>query len=118
MDRQERVRATVVEHFRRWKQQDRDGWLALFHPDVVIEDPVGQPTMHGLDGANTVYDRALGWTVTPVEMHVANNEAAMVVTNAGELNGEFTVVNTIEIWTVDDDGLVTGLRVFVTIPGA
>jgi steroid delta-isomerase len=118
MDRQERVRATVVEHFRLWKQQDRDRWLALFHPDVVIEDPIGQPAMHGLEGAAAVYDRAQGWTVTPVEMHIAGDEAAMVVTNAGEMNGEFTVVNTIEIWTVDDEGLVTGLRVFVTVPGA
>jgi hypothetical protein len=84
---------------------------------VVIEDPVGQPTMHGLEGAAFVYDRVLGWTVTPVEMHIADNEAAMVVTNAGEVNGQFTVINSIEIWTVDDDGLVTGLRVFVTIPG-
>jgi hypothetical protein len=50
-------------------------------------------------------------------MHIADNEAAMVVTNAGEVNGQFTVINSIEIWTVDDDGLVTGLRVFVTIPG-
>jgi hypothetical protein len=37
----------------------------------------------------------------------------MVVTNVGDnRQGEFTVVTTIEIWAVNDDGLVTGLRVF------
>jgi hypothetical protein len=109
---QERVRATVEEHFRRWAKQDREGWLSLFHPEVVIDDPLGQPTMHGLDGAAIVYDRARGFTVTPVLLQVHDCEAAAVVTNVGDFRGEFTVITTIEIWTVNEDGLVTGLRVY------
>jgi ketosteroid isomerase-like protein len=109
---EERVRATVEEHFRRWAREDREAWLSLFHPDVVIEDPIGQPTMHGLAGAATVYDRARGLTVAPVLIQVHASEAAILVTNVGDVRGEFTVITTIEIWTVNDDGLVTGLRVF------
>jgi ketosteroid isomerase-like protein len=108
---QEIVRATVEEHFRRWAKEDREGWLSLFHPDVVIEDPIGQPPMRGMAGAATVYDRARGFTVAPVLIQAHSSEAAVVVTNVG-LRGEFTIITTIEIWAVDDDGLVTGLRVF------
>jgi hypothetical protein len=68
--------------------------------------------MYGLTGAATVYDQARGFTVAPVLIQAHASEAAIVVTNVGELNGEFTVITTIEIWTVNDDGLVTGLRVF------
>jgi ketosteroid isomerase-like protein len=108
----ERVRATVEEHFRRWAKEDREGWLSLFHRDVVIDDPLGQPTMHGLVGAAIVYDRARGFTVAPVLMQVHDSEAAVVVTNVGDFKGQHTVITTIEIWTVNDEGLITGLRVF------
>jgi hypothetical protein len=47
-----------------------------------------------------------------VLLQVHDTEAAAVVTNVGDFRGEFTVITTIEIWTVNDDGLVTGLRVF------
>ena len=68
--------------------------------------------MYGLTGAATVYDRASRLTVAPVMIQVHDSEAAIIVTNVGDLSGKFTVITTIEIWTVNDDGLVTGLRVF------
>jgi hypothetical protein len=110
---QERVREAVSEHYRRWARHDRSGWLSLFHPDVLIDDPVGEPTLHGLAGAATVYDRMPGWTIAPVILQVHTSEAAIVVTNVGDgPNGQLSIVHTIEIWTVDDDGLITGLRVY------
>ncbi len=45
---------------------DRDGWLALFHPDAVVEDPIG-PSMfdpeglghHGHEGIGKFYDTVI-----------------------------------------------------------
>jgi hypothetical protein len=37
----------IVEAHHKWNTQDREGWIAMWHPDAVIDDPVGAPTKHG-----------------------------------------------------------------------
>jgi hypothetical protein len=51
-------------------------------------------------------------------MHICACEAAILVTNMADLGGELTVINSIEVWTVNDDGLVTGLRAFYSLSAA
>jgi hypothetical protein len=44
----EELRRACERHLTCWNALDREGWIALFDPDVRFDDPVGVPTKHGL----------------------------------------------------------------------
>lgn len=104
--------------------RDRDGWLALFHPDAVVEDPIG-PSMfdpegrghRGREAIAAFYDTVIGVndSVTFVirESWAAGNEVANVGTITTTLP-DGTMVDTDGVFTyrVDDLGAVTALRAF------
>jgi ketosteroid isomerase-like protein len=65
------------------KEQDRDGWLALFAPDAYVEDPVGGGRKEGIEAIAAFYDTTIS-TVESFEYeiersYVGGNEAAVVV---------------------------------------
>ena len=47
----EQLRRAFERHLECWNEPDREGWIALFDPDVRFDDPVGVPTKHGLEAA-------------------------------------------------------------------
>src|SRR6478736_9767549 len=77
---------------------DRDGWLALFADDAVVEDPIG-PSMfdpegaghHGRDGIAAFYDNVIGpndsVTFEIRESWAGGNEVANVGTISTVLPG-------------------------------
>ena len=42
--------ATINSHCQTLSDHDKEGWLALWADDVILEDPVGVDTYRGLDG--------------------------------------------------------------------
>lgn len=100
----------------------RDGWLGLFAPDALVEDPVG-PSMldpegnghRGRDGIERFWDQLVS-TVDRFRFHVIDSFAngpccANVVTITTTMSGGTTMtIDCVIIYTVDEDGLVTSLR--------
>jgi steroid delta-isomerase len=104
---------------------DRDGWLALFAADAVVEDPIGPSPFdpegkghHGPEGIAAFYDNVIGpndsVTFEIRESWAGGNEVANVGTITTVLPGGGGTVLTDGVFTyrVDDDGKVVALRAY------
>ena len=100
---------------------DKDAWLALFADDVVYEDPPGTVASrgtqvmsdHAWDGAFTDTKR---WILEPLLVIECGNEAQVHMRNHGAVNGEPAWLDSIELWRVNEAGLVDSVRAFWEIP--
>ncbi len=101
------------------QSHDREGWLALMAPDVVIEDPIGQsftnPDGLGVRGKEAVaafYDSnisANNLTVTCEETFPSSspNEVAHILVLRSKFEGGMTsTVRGVFCYRVDDAGLI------------
>ena len=99
---------------------DRESWVKLFSPQMVFEDPVGTPEKVGVDAVYKSWDRSFKpgrrWTLHPEHVVAAGNEAAVVMRNEGDLNGQKVTIRSIEIFVVDDSGLLVRIRSFFDQP--
>jgi ketosteroid isomerase-like protein len=102
---------------------DREGWLALFAEDAVVEDPVGvssfDPEGKGHRGVGAIaafYDNVI--SQAPVrfavrESYAAGNECANVYTITMELDGATrAVIEGVFTYRLDDDGKLASMRGF------
>lgn len=101
---------------------DKEGWLDLFAPEAVIEDPVG-PSFLDPDGKghrgraaiSAFWDSYVG-SIRSFHFHVTGSFAngpccANVATILTELSdGSSMAIECVLIYTVDEAGLITSLR--------
>ena len=105
------------------QSHDREGWLALMAPDVVIEDPIGEaitnPDGNGVRGEEAVgafYDTNIAINnlrVTCEETFPSSspNEVAHILVLRSEFEGGFTsTVRGVFAYRVNDDGLIANMR--------
>ena len=114
------VENSVQSHVAFWNAMDRESWIQLFSPHMVFEDPVGTPEKAGMDAVFKSWDRSFKpgrrWTLHPEHVVAAGNEAAVVMRNEGDLNGQKVTIRSIEIFIVDDSGLLVRIRSFFDQP--
>ena len=114
------VQQAVHSHVALWNAMDRESWIQLFSPHMVFEDPVGTPEKVGLDAVHKSWDRSFKpgrrWTLHPEHVVAAGKEAAVVMRNEGDLNGEMVTIRSIEIFIVDESGLLVHIRSFFDQP--
>ena len=114
------VENAVQSHVALWNAMDRESWIQLFSPHMIFEDPVGTPEKVGLDAVHRSWDRSFKpgrrWTLHPEHVVAAGNEAAVVMRNEGDLNGQKVTIRSIEIFIVDDSGLLVRIRSFFDQP--
>jgi hypothetical protein len=112
----DQVRSAVQAHCRHWNARDRVAWMSLFANDVTFDDPVGVPTKHGAVAVRDSWERSLtserSWRLIPTRIVVCADQAAVEMRNEGNLGGEQVVVDSIEIWTVRANGLVSAVRAY------
>lgn len=109
---------------------DREGWLALMAPDVVIEDPIGKsvtnPDGQGVRGKAAVadfYDTNIAvnnLTVTCEETFPSSspNEVAHILVLRSKFEGGVTsAVRGVFCYRVDEDGLITNMRGYWNLEG-
>ena len=102
---------------------DRDGWLALFAPDAVVEDPIGVSPLdpegkgrRGLVEIAEFYDTVIA--ANPVRFSITGSYAAgNEVANVGTItttfpDGSRAVVEGVYTYRVDDDGRIVALRAY------
>jgi steroid Delta-isomerase len=102
---------------------DREGWLALFADDAVVEDPIGvspfDPSGQGHQGRDAIaafYDNVIGPNSVGFRIDqswAAGSEVANVGTVTTEM-ADGTIVHTDGVFTyvVDDHGKIKNLRAY------
>ncbi|QFG24927.1 nuclear transport factor 2 family protein [Actinomadura sp. WMMB 499] len=101
---------------------DKDAWLKLFAPDVLLEDPVGPSFMdpsgeghRGHEGIGAFWDGFVA-TVAEFRFHIrdsfANGDSCANVTTITTTMGDGATltIDCVLIYRVDDAGLVTSMR--------
>jgi ketosteroid isomerase-like protein len=116
----EALRRAIDRHIECWNAGDREGWIALFDPDVVFEDPVGVPPKRGLEAARLQWDRSFKpgqrWTLGTRVLYLRGSDAAFVASNRGVIDGETFDFETIEIWTLGEHGKFVHVRGYYDPP--
>jgi steroid delta-isomerase len=113
----EQARSAVLAHVAHWNAVDKDRWLALFADAVVYEDPPGTVASQGRQVmSDYAWDRSFTkdkqWVLEPLIVIACGHEAQVHMRNHGSVAGRPAWVDSIELWAVNDDGLVTSVRAF------
>jgi steroid Delta-isomerase len=104
--------------------RDRDGWLALFADDAVVEDPVG-PSMfdpdakghRGKEAITAFYDNVIV-TSEKIKFTIRDSyECGSEVANVGQIEitlpgNQVGIVPIVNIYKVNDAGKLVALRSF------
>lgn len=102
---------------------DREGWLALYAPDAVIEDPIGvsmfDPVGDGHRGTEAItafYDTVIAPNRVRFDIDVSY-ACGSEVANVGRVittlpDGSTATVHGVFTYRVDDDGLIVALRAY------
>ncbi len=90
------------------KERDREGWLALFAPDAVVEDPVGGGRREGLEAITAFYDSTIS-TVESFDYEIerayeCGSEVAVVIRFAIVAAGFTLDMDVVNIYAAAPDG--------------
>jgi steroid delta-isomerase len=129
MDPEHPALVAAQSSWRHVQARDRERWLALLAPDIVIEDPIGVgPTnpdgkgIRGIEAARQFWDKNIATTSIRIETHesfAAANESAHVLTLTTSFpNGVKIVVHGIFTYRLNDAGQLASLRGYWTMADA
>jgi steroid Delta-isomerase len=109
---------TIERYQSTFSAEDRDGWLALFADDAVLEDPVGSPRHEGAAALagfwDTVHARTERGTVRMTQgPAVCGLEAAWAFElDVTLMGGRRSLVEIIDHGTFTEDGRIRSIRAF------
>ena len=101
--------------------KDKDTWLTLFSPDVVLEDPVGPSFFdpegkghHGLEGISAFWDLAIApikeFTFTIKDSFANGNSCANVGTFSTLMeDGTRADTELVAVYRLDDEGRIRSM---------
>lgn len=116
----------------RIKAHDRDGWIALFADDALVQDPVGPSVFdpegkghRGKEGVARFYDMAIApnkdVTFEVHDSHLCGDEVANVVTlHITMANDTLVKLPTVICYKATPDGKIASLRAYwevAKVPG-
>jgi len=112
----EQVRGVVDAYVAASNANDKQAVLALFAPDAVWHDPVGQPPHVGIDGIGAFFDQARAMAdridMKPSDVIVCGNEAVMVFEIHVSLGEGGMVMDAVETFVVGDDGRISEMKAY------
>lgn len=112
------IPAAIAAHCRMLTAHDKEGWLALWSDDTVLEDPVGVDIYRGKDALRTTF-WGLIEELSPMklwldrEVIVCGDEAIGILFGVVTREGKLTKVGPIvDHFTFNDSGKITSMRAF------
>jgi steroid delta-isomerase len=117
----ERVEAVVDAYVESYRRNDKDACVALFATDARWHDPVGEPPHVGHAGVRAFWDQARTFAdaivLVPSNVIVCANQAVMVfeievTIGGGDASTSTMVMDAVDVFVVDDDGLIVELRAY------
>jgi ketosteroid isomerase-like protein len=111
------AREAVLAHVRHWNARDKESWLALLAEDIAYEDPPGTVAARGRDVMSVqAWDKSFTedktWVLEAVLVIACGREAQVHMRNHGSVAGRPVWTDSIELWRVNDEGLVDSVRAF------
>jgi steroid delta-isomerase len=108
---------TIARYQSTFSADDRDGWLALFTDDAVLEDPVGSAPHEGREAITAFWDavhaRTERGTVRMTQgPAVCGLEAAWAFELDVTVKGRRSLVGIIDHGTFAEDGRIRRIRAF------
>jgi steroid delta-isomerase len=98
-----------------YKRNDKDAVLALFRPDAVFEDPVGQPAHIGHEGIAAFWDQTHAMASIELvrkDLIVCGTEMVMIFEVHATIGDSTMILDAIDVFVVDDEGKVTSLKAY------
>ncbi len=112
----EGIRAAVNAYIERSNENDKAAVVAMFAPDAMWYDPVGQPAHEGRTGVAEFWDQTRTMAdrieMKPRDVIVAGNEAALIMEIHATIGGNTMVMDCVETFAVDDDGLFSLVKAY------
>jgi len=112
----EEVRARVHAYIERSNENDKNAVVAMFAPDAHWYDPVGQPPHVGRDGVAEFWDQTRAMAdrieMKPRDVIVAGNEAALIFEIHATIGEHTMVMDAVETFEVDGEGLFTLVKAY------
>ncbi len=118
MSNEDAIVTAIKSHCRALSNHDREGWLALWAEDTVLEDPVGVDTYRGLESLRTTFWKLIE-DLTPMKLWlerdviICGQEAIAilhgVVTREGSLRKVGPIV---DHFVFDGNGKIKSMRAF------
>jgi steroid delta-isomerase len=95
-----------------------DELASLYTPDATVEDPVGSGVRHGHDEIRELYNgiEKQNRTVDLLSVHINGSEAAFLARLTIITGDVQTRIDGIDVMTFDDDGCITSMRAFWSVP--
>ena len=118
MGEHDTILRTIERYQSTFSADDREGWLALFTDDAVLEDPVGSAPHEGREAIAAFWDRVHGRTERgTVRMTQGPAVCGLEAAWAFELDvtltgGRRSLVEIIDHGTFTDDGRIRSIRAF------
>ncbi|HUD94935.1 nuclear transport factor 2 family protein [Sphingobium sp.] len=110
------MRAALEAYVDRINKGDKNGILALFAPDAVIEDPVGAPTRSGKAIETWFADTITFGTrirpVAPIRGSHANAAALIFEVTFRPPDGPPMLIRSLDVCTFDGEGRITSLKAY------
>jgi steroid Delta-isomerase len=116
MQSPEAVRAVVDRYVAASNANDKDAVLALFAPDAVWHDPVGQPPHAGIEAIAAFYDQSRTLAdrieMKPSDVIVCGNEAVMVFEIHVTIGDGGMIMDAVETFEIAEDGKIAGMKAY------
>lgn len=110
------MRAALQAYVDCINQGNRDGVLALFSPEAVIEDPVGSPPKTGEDIMSWFSDTIAFGThirpVAPIRGSHANAAALVFEVTFQPPEGPRLLIRSLDVCTFDPEGRIISLKAY------
>lgn len=111
------IKARIQSYVDTFSAGDRAGWLKNFSADATLEDPVGSGVRKGAaeigEFWDTVHSLASEMRLVPDRpIAVCANEAILVFHAESKVGDMTMVVDIVDHFVVDDDGLIAAQRAF------
>lgn len=117
------ARAAAMKSIEAVQNKDREGWLAMWHPEGLIQDPVGVSPLdesgeghRGIEAITAFYDNVIA--PGDVRFHIresfaCGDECANVGTiTTRSADGAVARCELVMLYRVDEEGKVLSLRAF------
>ena len=113
---QAEMRAALESYVARINSGDRDGVLALFSPDAIIEDPVGSPAKAG-EAITAWFDDTIAFAtqirpVAPIRGSHGDAAALMFDVTFQPPGGPAMLIRSLDVCTFDREGRITSLKAY------
>jgi steroid Delta-isomerase len=114
----EAINAAINAHCQTLSDQDKDGWLALWADNAVLEDPVGVDTFRGIESIGTTFWKMVE-DLSPMKLWlerdviVCGNEAIAILHGVVTRKGAMQHVGPlVDHFTFNPEGKITMMRAF------